>query len=202
MTVELHVFKNDVLEKRAYTLILPEVFDEADGKFIQPPDDDYILGTGDIPFYGFQPYEVEQGHITRPMPGKMTLGDFSVKFVESKKQDVLYWYSAWSRRVNNGSGVYGYYKDYVKPITVKWVTYFGVRVYKLTVFPKSISGYAVDNASGFIEPTVTFGVVSSTLYLGVGKGPMNDNSLGSLLKLINPKIPSLDSLPELKMPKL
>lgn len=204
MTVDLHVFKNDVLEKRAYDLILPSAYDKVLQLEIPPPDDDYVMGVvGDIPFYGISPYDFDIGHRMIPYPGRATLPDLQLKFLESKKQDVLFWYSAWSRNINNGAGVYGYPIEWQKKLKVRWITYLGMRQCELTVWPKGISGYTADNETGLIYPVISFGVTASTLYLDTVKGPIEsdvERAIGRLADRFFPKLP--DGSTQSTLPKI
>jgi hypothetical protein len=202
MTVDLHVFKNDVLEKRAYDLILPSAYDKVLKVDLPPPGDDYVMGVvGDIPFYGITPFDFDVGHRMIPLPGRATLPDIQLKFLESKTQEVLFWYSAWSRSINNGVGVYGYPKEWLKYIVVKWITHLGVHQCELTVWPKGISGYQADNDNGLVYPVISFGVTASTLYLGTSKSPIESDNVGRLSDTFSPKLPG-GGLTQLSLPKI
>ena len=205
MTVDLHVFKNDVLEKRAYEIILPEVTAAVSKRRLPPPHDDYIMGTvGDVPFHSVSSLAFDQGYIQTPLPDRIAIGDLQLKFVESKKQDVLYWYNAWRSNICTGQGVYGYPKDYLKIIRINFTPYFGEQFVEMAVWPKSISGYAVDNESGFIYPVITFAVQSSVLFITDHGDPRLNkliNKLNAKLAPLQPDQP-LGALSQILLPSL
>lgn len=189
--VDLHTFPSDILERRAWKIALPKIFNE-DETVTQPPSNEHVLSIGEAPHRRIGSTKYFIGWRQVSVPDRVDFPSLTLKFAENKRTEVVEYYQKWSELVVSQDGVYSYLSDSLLPIyfyllspnsisapskggdtTAAVLTGVSstspIRGYAAVVFPESLNNFTLDSESGLILPSITFSVfrvVSRNMFEG------------------------------------